>query len=214
MDGSIITVVQQKGGVGKTMLTAHLSVCAALGHGKSVAILDVDPQGSLGEWLEKREALLGEDATGLTFRTSSGWGSRREAQSLARDHDYVFIDTPPHAELEAKQTFRSATLALIPVQPAHIDLWATQPTLDMATGQDTPSVFVLNRVPARARITQEIVDALDKLGGTVAKSRIGNRVAFAESIGQGRTAIETHASSIAAAEVRALTKEILGLASR
>jgi len=214
VDGKIITVVQQKGGVGKTMLAAHLSVCAALELGKAVAILDVDPQGSLGEWLEKREALMGEEATGLTFRTSSGWGARREAQSLARDHDVVIIDTPPHAELEAKQTFRSASLALIPVQPSHMDLWATQPILDMASSEDTPSVFVLNRVPARARITQEILDALAKLGGKVAKAQIGNRVAFAESIGQGRTVIETRSSSIAAAEVRSLTKEILRLVSR
>src|SRR5262245_63699398 len=70
MAGRIITVAQQKGGTGKTTVAAHLAV-ALLRRGKSVAILDVDPQGSLGQWFEAREQRLGEDATGLRFRTRS-----------------------------------------------------------------------------------------------------------------------------------------------
>lgn len=44
---TIITLAQQKGGSGKTTVAAHLAVAFSQG-GKSVAILDVDPQGSLG----------------------------------------------------------------------------------------------------------------------------------------------------------------------
>jgi chromosome partitioning protein len=50
-----------------------------------VAVLDVDPQGSLGEWFERREDRLGEDGTGLTFRTASGWGGKRESRALAAE---------------------------------------------------------------------------------------------------------------------------------
>lgn len=94
MPGLIITVAQQKGGSGKTTMSAHLATALAYS-GMSVAILDCDPQGSLGEWFEAREQALGEDETGLTFRTASGWGARREARSLAGSHDAVVIDTPP-----------------------------------------------------------------------------------------------------------------------
>ena len=80
MAGLIVTIAQQKGGAGKTTLAAHLAVAYVVG-GNSVAVLDVDPQGSLGEWFERRERRLGEGATGLEFRTASGWGARREAQS-------------------------------------------------------------------------------------------------------------------------------------
>ena len=80
MAGRIVTLAQQKGGSGKTTLAAHLAVAFARG-GLSVAVLDVDPQGSLGEWFEAREKSLGEDATGLVFRTASGWGARREART-------------------------------------------------------------------------------------------------------------------------------------
>jgi chromosome partitioning protein len=55
MPGLIITLAQQKGGAGKTTVATHLAVAFALS-GSSAAILDVDPQGSLGEWFERREA--------------------------------------------------------------------------------------------------------------------------------------------------------------
>ena len=102
MLGKIFTISQQKGGAGKTTIAAHLAVAWAQQSGKSVAVLDVDPQGSLGEWLEVREQRLGQDKTGLCFRTASGWGARREAETLAKDHDVVVIDTPPHADLKGR----------------------------------------------------------------------------------------------------------------
>ena len=49
MAGQIITVAQQKGGSGKTTVTVNLAT-ALLDQGKSVALLDTDPQGSLGKW--------------------------------------------------------------------------------------------------------------------------------------------------------------------
>src|SRR5262245_24120969 len=131
MSGLIITVAQQKGGSGKTTVAAHLAVAFTLA-GKSVGVLDVDPQGSLGEWFERRERALGEDDAGLVFRTASGWGARREAKQLARDFDIVVVDTPPKSDLEMRPAIEMADLVAVPVQPTPVDLWATAPTLQMA----------------------------------------------------------------------------------
>ena len=151
MDGNIITVAQQKGGSGKTTLSTHLAVAWAIEGGHSVAILDVDPQGSLGEWFERREQRLGETETGLEFRTASGWGARRESRALARDFDLVVVDTPPHADQEARNAIELAALVVVPVQPTPADLWATEATLVLAEKERVPAMMVLNRVsPPRA----------------------------------------------------------------
>ncbi len=207
MPGKIVTIAQQKGGAGKTTVSAHLAVAWSKMPGVSVALLDVDPQGSLGEWYEAREQALGEGETGLEFRTASGWGARREAQRLARDHDYVVLDTPPHADLDARPAIDSADLVVVPVQPTPVDLWATRTTLEMLDGAAT-GIIVLNRVPPRGRLAGEMVAAMGEFGGKIATARIGNRVAFAECLGRGLTVLETGGASRARDEVEALAKEL------
>lgn len=206
MAGIVVAVAQTKGGSGKTTLAAHLAV--ALSPGRSVAILDIDPQGSLGQWFERRETRLGEGRTGLTFRTASGWGARREARILAREHDLVVVDTPPKSDLEARQALESAALVAIPVQPSAVDLWATRATLDLVAGGPAP-LLVLNRVPARARALDAVAAEIRALGAPLAATTLGNRVAFASGMGIGATAGEVAPGDKADAEVAALAAEIL-----
>lgn len=208
MSGIVITVAQQKGGSGKTTVAANLAAVWSLEEGLSVAILDVDPQGSLGEWFERREERLGETGTGLSFRTASGWGAKREARSLARDYDMVLIDTPPHADLESRNAMEQAALVVVPVQPSPADMWATQATLEQAAKERVASLMMLNRVPPRARLTAEIVAALEKFDAPLASARLGNRIAFSESFSIGGSTIEHQRTGAAAEEVRALAREI------
>ena len=208
MTGRIITLAQQKGGSGKTTIAAHLAV-AFQRQGMSVAILDVDPQGSLGEWFEARERDLGEGATGMTFRTASGWGARREARYLARDFDFVVMDTPPKSDSEARPAIEAASLVVVPIQPTPLDLAATEPTLGLIAGERVAGLIVINRVPQRATLTTEMVAAIRALGCAAADTQLGNRVAFAASMGKGATVLELDPSGKAALEVAALAAEIL-----
>ncbi|MGS4884486.1 ParA family partition ATPase [Roseibium sp. MB-4] len=209
MSGRILTVAQQKGGSGKTTLAAHLAVALAAKSGEPVAVLDVDPQGSLGTWYEAREETLGEDETGLEFRTASGWGARREARSLARSHGYVIIDTPPKTDTDAKPAIDAADFVIVPIQPTPVDLWATSQTIDLAAREDTPALLVMNRVPPRASLTGEMADAIAASGYDTLGARLGNRTVFASAMGRGASVTENAPSSKAAQEVNQLIEELV-----
>ena len=207
MAGLIITVAQQKGGSGKTTVAAHLAVAFAQKK-NAVAVVDVDPQGSLGEWFERREERMGEEDVDLDFRTASGWGVRREAKSLARNNDIVIVDTPPKSDTEMRPAIEIADLVVIPLQPTPVDLWATDPTLQLAARANRDALLVLNRVVRRALLSAEMEAAARELGCDVAKSQLGSRVIFPSSMGSGSTVLEAEPSGLAAEEVRALAKEV------
>ncbi|WP_421706712.1 ParA family partition ATPase [Algihabitans sp.] len=208
MVAKIITVAQQKGGAGKTTLTAHLAVAYTAAR-KKVAVVDIDPQQSLTMWFRLREERFGDAGAGLLVNPIKGWRVRNEVERLARDHDVVLIDSPPHAETEAKIAVRSADLVVIPVQPSPMDVWATRPTLDLAAGEGTQVLVVLNRVPPRARLNEEMLSEVQDFGARIAKAQIGNRVVFASALSEGRSVGEVQPSGKAAKEISALAKEIL-----
>jgi chromosome partitioning protein len=203
MSEKVITIAQQKGGAGKTTVAAHLAVAWSQ-RGKRVAIIDIDPQGSLTQWHKLRERRFGEGYTGLTFAALSGWRVGSEVARLRRNHDIIIIDSPPHTETEARTAIRNADLILVPVQPSPTDLWATKATLDLAKAENIPVRVILNRVTSNSKLAQAIADELPDL----AKTTLGNRVLFASSFLEGRSVTELAPGSPAAIEIKMLSEEL------
>ncbi len=209
MAGAIITVAQQKGGSGKTTLTANLAI-GFLRQGKRVALVDIDPQGSLGRWfmtrLETDEALV----ENLDFATSSAWGITYECRKLADGHDVVIVDTPPKADSDLRPALRAADLVIVPVSMSHVDLWATEGVLDLARREDKEALVVINRARAGTRLAADVAEAAGKLSARIAETQLANRVIYAEALGRGRGAAEGPKTP-ARAEVDALAEEVAGI---
>lgn len=208
MAHTVITIAQQKGGAGKTTVAAHLAVILSQ-RGKRVAAIDIDPQGSLTQWHKIREERFGEGYTGMTFSSTSGWRVSNEIARLKKDHDFIIIDSPPHTEADAKTAIRAADLVLIPVQPSPTDLWATAATLKLAKADNIPVKVILNRVAPNSKMAQAAIDTLG--GEDVLDNMLGNRVAFASALFEGRTANETNPSHPSAQEIKDIANEILEL---
>mgnify|MGYP001467994938 CR=1 FL=1 len=206
MAGRVITVAQQKGGSGKTTVAVNLAV-ALRGRGHSVALLDTDPQGSLGRWFLERLERRGEDDD-LEFGTSSAWGASYESEKLKKRFDFVIIDTPPEIDSDLRPALRVADLVLVPVATSHVDLWATEGVLDLCARERRRALIVLNRAKAGTRLAAEVAGAAAELAADVADARLGNRIAFAEALGQGLGAAEMGRGP-AAAEAGALLAEVL-----
>ncbi|MDB2407647.1 ParA family protein [Jannaschia sp.] len=204
----IITFAQQKGGSGKTTLCAHVAVeLAARGHG--VALLDSDPQGSLGRWFMtrfEREAGLKGD---ITFSTASAWGVSYEASKYKDTHDFVLIDTPPKIDSDLKPALKASDLIVVPVTASQVDLWATEGVLEMAAREGKRPLAVLNRARSGTKLTNAVKAALSGLEAVAAEAVIANRVAYAEALGAGLGVAEFAGAGVAAAEIATLTDEVL-----
>lgn len=207
MAGKVIAVVQQKGGSGKTTVAVNLAVTFAR-RGLSVALLDTDPQGSLGRWFMARRERLGE--AGLEFSTSSAWGVSYECEKLRKTADIILIDTPPKVDADLRPALREADLVLVPVASSHVDLWATEGVLDLARRERKRVTVVLNRARAGSRLGAQVAAAALAMEAGLAEAQLSNRVAFAETLGQGLSVDET-GKSAARAEIRALADEVMAL---
>jgi chromosome partitioning protein len=208
MAGAIVSVAQQKGGAGKTTLAVQLGI-AWLTAGRRVAMLDIDPQASLFAWFDVRRGRRGADGDGLLVQSLSGWRLASALGRLRGAYDLILVDSPPHAESDARAAIREADLTLVPCQPNALDVWASAPTLELAQTARTDALLVLNRVPPRGRAAEQMGAEIAARHWPLAAARLGNRQAFAASIGEGRGVAETAPASPAGQEIAALAEEVL-----
>lgn len=185
--GRVITIAQQKGGSGKTTMAVNLAIAFARA-GKSVALMDTDPQGSAGRWFMARTGIMEEP--GLEFSTASAWGVTYEVRKLAEAHDIVIIDTPPKADSDLRPALRAADLVLIPVATSHLDLWAVEVVLYLANREDKPAMIVMTRNRAGTRLAADVAAKAAELDAEVAVTPLANRVVYAETLGRGQAALE------------------------
>jgi len=201
----VITVAQQKGGTGKTTLAANLA--AAFAANRRVALLDIDPQKSLGRWHALRKARL-QQAAALAFSDTSGWRLPAELDRLKRSHDIVLIDSPPHLDTDARVAVRAADIVLVPIQPSLPDVWAAEGTLQLAADERRPAHLMFNRAPPTSKLRDAIAADLATRSLPLLRSALGNRAGFAHAFAAGLGVTEAAPRSTAAAELRALLDEL------
>jgi chromosome partitioning protein len=203
--GKVIAVAQQKGGAGKTMLAAQLAV--ALAESATVAVLDIDPQGSLTIW-GKLRAAAPKAAQKITCATTAGWRLTTELDRLKAAHDIVLIDTPPVIDTDARRAIRAADLVLVPLNPSPPDLWAAEGTLKLAAEEKRKIALVFNRAPAASRLRKRLEAEIAARGILLLETALGNRAGYANAFADGLGITEAGPATQAADELRALARAI------
>jgi chromosome partitioning protein len=208
MLSKVITIAQQKGGTGKTTLAVHLAMAFIKYHDLKVAIIDTDPQGSLGKWFMIRSENKVSNEN-LTFKTASLWGAQYESKTLKNDHDIVIIDTPPKIEADARPSIEAADLVLIPMAASHVDFWATGAIAEIAKQAKKKILVQINRSNQRSKLINKTKDFIKSLDLSSTKIIIGNRQIYTSSMGEGKTAVEKQKKGNAIEEIKNLSEQIL-----
>lgn len=194
-----IALAAAKGGVGKTTLTAALATAAALTQpDHAVALIDLDPQGSLTRWWNDRanRAPALYELAGRSIRAA-------KRQPAGDGISMLFLDCPPSFSNLLEEAIGAADLVIIPVQASALDLSAVASTVAMAEQLGVPYRLVLNRAIYRSRIAGQAVAALRETGRMVWPP-VHQRVGIPEAMAAGRTVIETEPGGRAAAELLAV----------
>ena len=194
----IVSIISQKGGVGKTTLATALAV-AAEADGKNTAVFDLDPQASATFWHDTREAQTPAVAAIPSSRLTHLLQAAKESGC-----DLAFIDAPPFAKDIAFEAAHHADFILIPTRPAVLDVMAMTKTLDLVNHYDKLSAVVLTFCPHSGRELIDTEHAIRQLGATLCPVRIGNRIAFSRAQQTGLAAQEYEPDGKAAEEIKNL----------
>jgi chromosome partitioning protein len=195
-----VAVISQKGGAGKTTLAIHLAAAASAA-GFVALVVDTDPQATACAWHTWR----GEVDPDVIDCAAHSLLPKKLHQAADLGANLAVIDTPPHADIMAREACKAADLILIPCRPRAFDLDAVRTTAELVAVSRKPAFLIFMGGPPRAPLVyQEAKQVVEQFGLKVAPVMLPERAAFHHSVGGGKTALEMDPQGKAAEEVASL----------
>ena len=204
----IISVVNQKGGVGKTTIAINIGIGMARRNFK-VGFLDTDPQGTASQW----QSIEGNVAFEVRRHPSPVFCADLTEEDL--NHGFLVIDTPPAIGEITLSVLELADLAIVPLAPSVLDIWSSRTTIGMIeeakkTNPKLEGRLLVSRKIPRTRLGREGRDAIAALEMEVFQTEISQRIAYVESMIAGVSVFQYAPRSEASKEIEDLCEEILG----
>ena len=204
----VVGILNSKGGVGKTTLTACLAVRACLDNAR-VAVLDLDPSSSYADWYRRRTAakLLGTPENPSLLTGADRASDAIEALQLTSPYTHVFLDGTPGSLLVSEDAIGVSTLVLIPMRASGLDLGSSRDMIQACQDMQRPYLVVINgKGQHDGRLVEEARRELFSWNVPIAKQVIAHRLQYINAMTTGRTGPEKDAK--AAAEIDALWTEV------
>jgi chromosome partitioning protein len=204
----IISLLQEKGGAGKTTIVINVAK-AFKDLGYKVLLVDSDPQGSARDWHTSNDGDV-LDVIGLDRPTLD-----KDISRFRREYDFIFIDGAPHLSTMAAKTIICSDVTLIPVQPSPYDVWASKSLVDLIkqrqeiTDGKPKAAFIISRQITQTNIGKEVREVLEEYGLPVLKHGTFQRVVYPETAAIGQTVMNQCNKNPARQEIELLAREIL-----
>jgi chromosome partitioning protein len=207
---TVIALVGNKGGAGKTTLCINLA--SAMRRRATTVLLDTDPQRSSLQWRD----IAGRDD--LVDVVDAVEDVKEMVVRYRNSHDCVMIDCPPSVHSEQTwQALSCCDIAVLPILPSPLDLWASvhvEEEVEAARSVNPAirALVVVNQLEPRTRLSQLMHKALTEITLPVAATTIRRRVAYRNAMLQGCSVLEAgKAAASAAGEIEQLTEEVVKL---
>ncbi|HEX8148081.1 MAG TPA: ParA family partition ATPase [Pyrinomonadaceae bacterium] len=216
MAAKIIAVVNQKGGSGKTTLSMQLAGSLARRGGK-VLVVDADPQGTATRWAATADddRSFPASVVGLSAANSK---VHREVKKFVDDYHHIAIDCPPAADSPVPQSaLLIADLALVPVIPSPLDMWAAVGIRHVIENvgdinEDLRTRLVVNQCQPNTSLAKEALEVLPEFGIDLCRAYIHQRQVYRQSAVYGQTVHDLGSKAAPAVqEIEALTDEVLSV---
>lgn len=197
-----IALISQKGGGGKTTMAVSLAVIAEAA-GRSVLIIDTDPQASACRWGDRRMTETPAVLDAQPARLAAAIAKAEQAGI-----DLVIIDTPARVEQAAAEAAKVSDLVLIPCRPGIGDIETLRTTAELLRGRSLrPPLVVLNAVPPQGSRPEQAAQAIRDMGLDLCPIYVGQRVAFEYATQAGQGVTEYEPAGRAASDIRQLYEE-------
>jgi len=211
MTGKVLSITTLKGGSGKSTIAASLAVHWHL-NGKRVVGVDADPQRTL-----TRLGARGHGLGGIEIIEDDSENVSTTVRDLARDHDWVVVDTAGFRNRTMIEALAAADFAILPIKPSPLDFDAAADTVALIfevneteerAGQALPFALCLTQTTRDSVVARHMRGELAAAHYPLLDSELVNRVIYGEAALSGATPNLIQPEGIAAREISAMALEL------
>ena len=187
---TVIAIVNQKGGTGKTTLSTNLA--CAFAYNSSVLLLDADAQGSSQDWAD----IQGQRRINPQVIAAGAGTLLQDARRASGQFDWVIIDGPSGISGTTADAIRAADVVLIPAKASPFDVWAAADIVaavrarQESTGGRPRAAFVVTMSRHRTLLGRQVESALEEYGLPALESRTTERVSYPQTAAEGRSVLD------------------------